>query len=89
MSMKGKGWDYEQNKPSPELIKFLDEKVAFTRRRIKEVTGVDIEPIYYVAEIQRRRSKTKALQPIETICFYTTSYKTRKKSRIHPRYKQR
>ena len=49
MSMKGKGWDYEQNKPSPELIKFLDEKVASTRRRIKEATGVDIEPIYYVA----------------------------------------
>ena len=49
MSMKGKGWDCEQNKPSPELIKFLDEKVASTRRRIKEATGVDIEPIYYVA----------------------------------------
>ena len=49
MSMKGKGWDYEQNKPSPELIEFLDKKVASTRRRIKEATGVDIEPIYYVA----------------------------------------
>ena len=31
------------------MIDFLDEKVASTRKRIKEATGVDVTPIYYSA----------------------------------------
>lgn len=49
MAMKGRYWDHEKNAPEPELVKFLDDKVASTRTRIKEATGVDVEPIYYVA----------------------------------------
>jgi predicted GTPase len=49
MAMKGRGWNKEKNQPEPELIKFLDEKVASTKKRIKEATGVDVEPIYYAA----------------------------------------
>lgn len=49
MAMKGRYWDKEKNHPEPELIKFLDEKVESTRRRIKEATDVDVEPIYYAA----------------------------------------
>jgi uncharacterized protein len=49
MAMKGRFWNSELNKPESELIAFLDEKVDSTRRRIKEATSVDVEPIYYSA----------------------------------------
>jgi len=49
MAMKGRGWNDSENRPTPELEKFLEEKVASTRNRIKEATGVDVEPIYYAA----------------------------------------
>ncbi len=49
MAMKGRNWNQEKNKPEPDLIKFLDEKVVSTRDRIKHTTGVDVEPIYYCA----------------------------------------
>lgn len=50
IAMKGKGWDHQGNKPEDVLDKFLDDKVDSVRRRIKEGTGIDIEPIYYSAE---------------------------------------
>lgn len=49
VAMKGRYWDYEENKPEPTLVKFLDEKAESVRKRIKEGTGVDITPIYYSA----------------------------------------
>lgn len=49
VAMKGRYWNYEENKPEPTLVKFLDEKAESVRRRIKEGTGVDITPIYYSA----------------------------------------
>lgn len=49
MAMKGRGWDFKENKPEPVLVKFLDEKVESTRKRIKEATNVDVTPIYYAA----------------------------------------
>ena len=49
MAMKGRYWNVEKNQPEVELINFLNEKVESTRRRIKEATGVDTEPIYYAA----------------------------------------
>lgn len=49
VAMKGRYWDKDKNEPEPELIKFLKEKVNSVRKRIKDSTGVDIEPIYYCA----------------------------------------
>ena len=49
MAMKGKHWSDEQNAPEPELVKFLEEKVDSTRRRIKEATNENVMPIYYAA----------------------------------------
>ena len=49
VAMKGRYWNHEKNSPEPELVKFLEEKIESTRRRIKEATGVDVEPIYYSA----------------------------------------
>lgn len=42
-------WDYEKNEPKPHLVAFLDEKAESTKKRIKEATGVTVQPIYYVA----------------------------------------
>ena len=49
MAMKGRYWDYLHNKPEAKLVEFLNEKIESTKKRIKEATGVDVEPIYYCA----------------------------------------
>lgn len=67
VAMKGRYWDFEENKPELKLVEFLDEKVQSVRKRIKEGTGVDITPIYYsagfkeVAEEQRPYNLSKLL----------------------------
>ena len=49
VAMKGKYWNAQENRPERKLQDFLEDKVASVRRRIKEATGIDIEPIYYSA----------------------------------------
>lgn len=49
MAMKGKYWNTKLNKPEEKLKNFLDEKVESVRKRIKEGSGIDVEPIYYCA----------------------------------------
>lgn len=49
MAMKGRHWDNEQNSPDETLSDFLDRKVDSVKRRIKNTTGVTVEPIYYCA----------------------------------------
>ena len=49
VAMKGRYWNYEENKPEPQLVDFLNEKVESVRKRIKEGTGINTEPIYYCA----------------------------------------
>lgn len=45
----GRHWDYEMNEPDETLTRFLEEKVASIRARIKEDTGLDISLVYYCA----------------------------------------
>lgn len=49
VAMKGRYWNFEENRPEQQLVDFLEEKVKSVSRRIKEGTGVDVEPIYYSA----------------------------------------
>lgn len=49
MAMKGRHWNFEENQPEAPLVRFLDEKVASTKKRILEATGVDVDVIYYAA----------------------------------------
>lgn len=49
VAMKGRYWNESENKPEPKLVEFLEEKVKSVQKRIKEDTGVTIEPIYYSA----------------------------------------
>ena len=48
-AMKGHYWNFQENRPEAKLISFLNEKVQSIRTRIREATGLDIEPIYYSA----------------------------------------
>ena len=51
VAMKGRHWDYDNNKPMLKLKDFLENQVESIQRRVKEATGIDIiKPIYYSAE---------------------------------------
>jgi predicted GTPase len=50
------GWDRANNKPTRHSLEFLDQKVASIKYRIKDSTGVEIEPIYYCAGYQNSSS---------------------------------
>lgn len=65
-AMKDRNWNEDKNRPNKKLKLFLEEKVVSIERRVKEGTGVDIEPIYYAA----------GLKPHVTrffICFFISS----------------
>lgn len=49
MAMKGRHWDEEKNAPDDVLKATLEEKTASVQRRIKEATGLELEPICYCA----------------------------------------
>ena len=49
IAMKGNHWNKAENKPDDVLNAFLKKKAASVRARIKEGTGLDIEPICYCA----------------------------------------
>ena len=57
MAMKGRYWNYKENKPEPKLLEFLDDKVKSVSKRIKEATGLDITPIYYSAGFKEETEK--------------------------------
>ena len=42
-------WNFTGNKPDETLRAFLDKKLESVRKRIKEGTGIDVQPIYYCA----------------------------------------
>ena len=48
-AMKGKHWDREENKPDEVLSEFLKKKAASVKARIKDGTGLDLDPIIYCA----------------------------------------
>ena len=49
VAMKGRYWDFENNRPEQKLVNFLEEKVTSVKKRVNEATGVNVEPIYYSA----------------------------------------
>lgn len=59
VAMKGKYWNEIENRPEKELEDFLNEKVESVKKRIKEGTGLDIEPIYYSAGYKDKDTKQK------------------------------
>jgi len=51
MALKGKGWDFDNNIPSDDLLKQLEDKSISVVNRIEEATGFRIQkPVYYSAK---------------------------------------
>lgn len=80
VAMKGRYWDYEKNKPEPQLIEFLDEKVKSTQERIKEATGVEIEPIYYSAGYKDGNEEQQPYNLSKLLDFIVTHTKSEKRA---------
>lgn len=49
VAMKGKHWDDDKNEPDAVLLDHLKKKTASVARRIKEATGVEVDPVFYAA----------------------------------------
>ena len=47
--MKGAHWDKENNCPDETLKAHLEEKCSSIKKRVREATGLNIEPVYYCA----------------------------------------
>ncbi len=73
VAMKGRNWDYENNVPMPELVKFLEEKVDSVRKRIYDSTGVKVEPIYYSAGFKEKGKPQDPSYNLQKLLFYIVS----------------
>lgn len=71
-------WDYEENKPKPKLQAFLDEKAKSVQRRIKEGTGVDVEPIYYSAGYKSDEVEPKPYN-LSKLMYYIVKFTPKQK----------
>lgn len=79
MAMKGKHWLLEENKPDPVLQKFLDEKAESVKKRIKEGTGIDVDPIYYSAGYKEEGQEQQRPYNLSKLLFYIVKYTPKKK----------
>jgi len=78
MAMKGRNWNKKENKPEPELVEFLDEKVKSVSKRIKEATGLDITPIYYSAGFKEKAEKQNPYN-LSKLLYYIIKYTPKEK----------
>lgn len=74
VAMKGQYWNRELNKPEPQLVKFLEEKVVSVKRRIKEGTGIDIDPIYYSAGYKEEGGEQNKPYNLTKLLYYIIQY---------------
>ena len=74
VAMKGRYWDYEYNKPEDQLVKFLDEKVLSVKKRIKDGTGIDVDPIYYSAGFKEEGMAQCQPYNLTKLLYYIIKY---------------
>lgn len=78
-AMKGRNWDYENNQPEDKLIEFLEEKVQSVKKRVKEATGIDVEPIYYSAGYKEEGKEQKPWNLSKLLYFIVKNTPTEKR----------
>lgn len=75
IAIQGGGWNPKDNCPGRKLEKFLKEKTDSVKKRIKEGTGIDIQPIYYSALTKYNISKLLSMivkyTPVEKRIIYS------------------
>ena len=77
--MRGAHWDHEKNAPDAELEAFLHKKVQSVRRRIRENTGIDIEPIYYSAGYKESENDKQNPYNLSKLLYYIIQHTPKKK----------
>lgn len=82
MAMKGRYWNYEENKPEQQLVKFLEEKALSVKKRIKEGTGVEIDPIYYCAGYKEEGMEQKPYN-LSKLLYYIIEYTPKEKRLLY------
>ena len=66
----GRHWDYEKNEPDEVLINYLNEKVDSIKTRIKEDSGLEIEPVYYCAGYEEESGDTVHPYNLSKLLYY-------------------
>jgi len=79
VAMKGRYWDYKNNQPEPKLVDFLEEKVKSVKNRVKEATGVDVEPIYYSAGYKEEGEEQRPWNLSKLLYFIVKNTPTEKR----------
>ena len=79
VAMKGRYWDYEANKPEPPLVDFLEKKVISVKKRIKEGTGIDVDPIYYSAGFKEEGMEQCRPYNLSKLLYYIVKFTPKKK----------
>ena len=82
-AMKGKHWNYEQNKPDSTLEEFLNDKVVSVRSRIRNSTGIDIEPIYYSAGYKEKKKKKQNPYNLSKLLYFIIQHTPKEKRLIY------
>lgn len=78
-AMKGRYWNFDENKPEPPLVKFLDDKVISVQKRIKEGTGINIKPIYYSAGFKEEGMAQSRPYNLSKLLYYIVKYTPKEK----------
>lgn len=79
VAMKGRYWDYTDNKPQLPLVKFLEEKVISVQKRIKEGTGIDVTPIYYSAGFKEEGMEQCRPYNLSKLLYYIIKFTPKEK----------
>lgn len=79
VAMKGRYWNYKENKPEPPLIKFLEDKVVSVQKRIKEGTGIDVTPIYYSAGFKEEGMEQCRPYNLSKLLYYIIKFTPKEK----------
>ena len=79
VAMKGHYWNHQENKPEPRLVEFLEEKVTSVKRRIKEGTGVDVDPIYYCAGFKEEGKEQNKPYNLSKLLYYIIKFTPKQK----------
>ncbi len=79
VAMKGRYWNYEENKPEPQLEEFLQKKVISVQKRIKEGTGIDVTPIYYSAGFKEEGMEQARPYNLSKLLYYIVKFTPKEK----------
>ena len=70
MAMKGRHWLPEQNAPDDVLTDFLSRKADSVMRRVRNATGVTVQPVYYCAGYTDENGTRQAPYNLAKLLYY-------------------